>query len=292
MGRTEPMLDRLLTLWQWPLPQHLLSRVAHALMRSTAVPALRLAFMRWFVGRFGVVLADAEQPELAAYPTFNAFFTRALRPGARPLATSADAIASPADSRVSQHGRIDAGRIFQAKGRGFSAAELLGGGAADAAPFAAGEFATLYLSPCDYHRVHMPLDGELKAMVHVPGRLFSVSPRTTRAVDRLFARNERVAFLFDTAAGRMAYVMVGALFVSSIETVWSGEVTPPAGECIRRWDYAPGQHRFRKGDELGRFNMGSTVIMLFEPGRIAWDTALQPDAALRMGQRIATLRRS
>jgi phosphatidylserine decarboxylase len=281
------MLDRLLTLWQWPLPQHLLSRIVHALMRSTALPGLRLAFMRWFVGRFGVVLTDAEQPMLEAYPSFNAFFTRALRPGLRPLA---DGIVSPADSRVSQHGRIDAGRIFQAKGRGFSALELLGGGAADAAPFATGEFATLYLSPRDYHRVHMPLDGELKAMVHVPGRLFSVSPRTTRAVDRLFARNERVAFLFDTAAGRMAYVMVGALFVSSIETVWSGEVTPPAGDRIRRWDYAPGQHRFRKGDELGRFNMGSTVILLFEPGRITWDAALAPEAVLRVGQRIATPR--
>lgn len=280
------MLDRLLTLWQWPLPQHLLSRIVHALMRSTALPALRLAFMRWFVGRFGVALADAEQPALEAYPSFNAFFTRALRPGLRPLA---DGIVSPADSRVSQHGRIDAGRIFQAKGRGYSALELLGGGAEDAAPFAAGEFATLYLSPRDYHRVHMPLDGELRAMVHVPGRLFSVSPRTTRAVDRLFARNERVAFLFDTVVGRMAYVMVGALFVSSIETVWGGEVTPPAGERIRRWDYAPGQHRFAKGAELGRFNMGSTVILLFEPGRIAWDAALAPDAALRVGQRIASV---
>ncbi len=281
------MRDALLTLWQRPLPHHVLSRIVHALMRSTALPALRLAFMRWFVARFGVVLADAAQPELAAYPTFNAFFTRALRPGARAIVAAADAIASPADSRVSQSGAIEAGRIFQAKGRGFSAIELLGGSAADAAPFANGEFATLYLSPRDYHRVHMPLDGELRAMVHVPGRLFSVSPMTTRGVDRLFARNERVAFLFDTAAGRMAYVMVGALFVSSIETVWSGEVTPPAGRSVRRWDYAPGQHLFRKGDELGRFNMGSTVILLFERGRITWDAALGADAALQVGQRNA-----
>ena len=283
------MLDRLLTLWQWLLPQHLLSRIVHALMRSTALPGLRLSFMRWFVGHFGVVLADAAQPELAAYPSFNAFFTRALRAGVRPLAAGADAVVSPADSRVSQHGKIAAERIFQAKGRSFSALELLGGDAADAAPFAAGEFATLYLSPRDYHRVHMPLDGELCRMVHVPGRLFSVSPRTTRAVDRLFALNERVAMLFDTAAGRMAYVMVGALFVSSIETVWSGEVTPPAGQSIRRWDYAPGQHRFRKGDELGRFNMGSTVILLFEPGRVLWEGEFGADAALQLGQRIASI---
>jgi phosphatidylserine decarboxylase len=283
------MRDALLTLWQRPLPHHALSRIVHALMRSTALPALRLAFMRWFVARFGVVLADAAEPALETYPTFNAFFTRALRPGARPVAPAPDAVVSPADSRVSQAGAIEAGRVFQAKGRGFSAVELLGGGEADAAPFTAGRFATLYLSPKDYHRVHMPLDGELRAMVHVPGRLFSVSPTTTRGVDRLFARNERVAFLFETAAGRMAYVMVGALFVSSIETVWSGEVTPPAGRTVRRWDYAAGQHRFKKGDELGRFNMGSTVILLFEAGRVAWDPALAPDAALRVGQRIATL---
>lgn len=283
------MRDALLTLWQRPLPHHFLSRIVHALMRSTALPALRLAFMHWFVARFGVVLADAAEPELTAYPTFNAFFTRALRAGARPIAAAPDAIASPADSCVSQCGAIEAGRIFQAKGRGFSARELLGGADADAAPFSAGQFATLYLSPRDYHRVHMPLDGELRAMVHVPGRLFSVSPATTRGVDRLFARNERVACLFDTAAGRMAYVMVGALFVSSIDMVWSGEVTPPAGTQLRRWDYPAGQHRFKKGDELGRFNMGSTVILLFEPGRISWDAALQPEAPLRMGQKIATL---
>ena len=283
------MRDVLLTLWQRPLPHHFRSRIEHALMRSTVLPSLRLAFMRWFVGRFGVVLADAAQPDLTTYPSFNAFFTRALRSGARPIAGEPDAVASPADSCVSQAGAIEAGRVFQAKGRGFSALELLGGAAADAAPFAAGRFATLYLSPKDYHRVHMPLDGELRAMVHVPGRLFSVSPTTTRGVDRLFARNERVAFLFDTAAGHMAYVMVGALFVSSIETVWSGEVTPPAGRTVRRWDYAAAQHRFKKGDELGRFNMGSTVILLFEAGRIAWDPALLPEAALRVGQRIATL---
>jgi phosphatidylserine decarboxylase len=279
------MSDLLRTFWQHPLPHHLLSRVVHAAMRSTRLPGLRLAFMRWFVRRFGVALEEAAQPELSAYPTFNAFFTRELRAGVRPIAADRDAVASPADSRVSQCGAIGAGRIFQAKGRGFTAAELLGD-AALAVPFADGTFATLYLSPRDYHRVHMPLDGELRAMVHVPGRLFSVNPPTTRAVDRLFARNERVAFLFDGDAGRMAYVMVGALFVSSIETVWSGEVTPPAGRTVRRWDYAAGQHRFAKGAELGRFNMGSTVILLFEPGRVALDAALVPDAPLRMGQRI------
>ena len=282
------MRDVLLTLWQHPLPHHFLSRIVHALMRSTALPALRLAFMRWFVGRFGVVLADAAEPALEAYPSFNAFFTRALRPGARPISPEPDAVASPADSCVSQAGAIEAGRVFQAKGRGFSAIELLGGSAADAVPFAAGSFATLYLSPKDYHRVHMPLDGELRAMVHVPGRLFSVSPTTTRGVDRLFARNERVAFLFDTAAGRMAYVMVGALFVSSIETAWNGRVTPPHGH--EAGGYTPMTPVvLMRGREMGRFNMGSTVILLFEAGRVGWDPALVPEAALRVGQRIATI---
>jgi len=283
------MLDLFKTLPQHLLPHHALSRIVHAATRSTRLPGLRLAFMRWFVRNYGVALDEAVEPALAAYPTFNAFFTRALRPGVRPIAGGADAFACPADSRVSQTGRIADGRIFQAKGRGFSATELLGGDPARAAPFDAGAFATLYLSPRDYHRVHMPLDGELAEMVHVPGRLFSVNPPTTRGVDRLFARNERVAFLFDTAAGRLAYVMVGALFVSSVETVWAGEVTPPMGREVRRWRYAPGAHRFRKGDELARFNMGSTVILLTEPGRVAWDEFLAPDAALRVGQRIGAV---
>lgn len=283
-------MDLLKTLPQHPLPHHFLSRIVHAATRSARLPALRLAFMRWFVRTYQVALDEAAQPELAAYPTFNAFFTRALKPGARPIAVSADAVACPADSRVSQAGRIDQGRIFQAKGRDYSAVELLGGDAARAAPFEDGEFATLYLSPRDYHRVHMPLDGDLVEMVHVPGRLFSVNPPTVRGIDRVFARNERVVFIFDTAGGRLAYVMVGALFVSSVETVWAGEVTPPAGHAVRRWCYKAGQHRFRKGDEIARFNMGSTVILLAEPGRLAWDAVVAPDTALRVGQRIGTLR--
>lgn len=285
----DSIADLMKSLPQHLMPHHALSRVVHAAMRSTRLPGLRLGFMRWFVRTYQVALDEAVQPELAAYPTFNAFFTRALKLGARPVADAADAFASPADSRVSQAGPIVDGHIFQAKGRGYTATELLGGDAARAAPFHAGSFATLYLSPRDYHRAHMPLDGELLEMIHVPGRLFSVNPPTTRSVDRLFARNERVAFLFDTAAGRLAYVMVGALFVSSIETVWAGEVTPPMGRLVRRWDYAPGQHRFRKGDEIARFNMGSTVILLTEPGRVAWDPLMAADAPLRVGQRIGTI---
>jgi phosphatidylserine decarboxylase len=276
----------------WPqhvLPHHLLSRIVHAAMRSQRLPALRLAFMRWFVRTYRVELAEAATTDLAAYPTFNAFFTRALAAGARPVAAAADAFACPADSRVSQAQRVEGGRVFQAKGRGYTAVELLGGDAARAAPFDGGASATLYLSPRDYHRVHMPVDGEVVEMVHVPGRLFSVNPPTTRTVDRLFARNERVAFIMDTAAGRVAYVMVGALFVSSVETVWAGEVTPPMGRRVRSWSYRPGELRFGKGDEIARFNMGSTVVLLTEPGRVAWDPALVPDAPLKVGQRIGTV---
>jgi len=280
----------LLKAWpQYPLPHHLLSRVVHRLTRSPRLPALRLAFMRWFVRTYDVALDEAAQPELAAYPTFNAFFTRALKPGARPIAAAADAFACPADSRVSQAQPVTAGRVFQAKGRGYTATELLGGDPRRAAPFDGGMSATLYLSPRDYHRVHMPADGTLIEMIHVPGRLFSVNPPTTRAVDRLFARNERVVFILDTDAGRIAYVMVGALFVSSVETVWAGEVTPPMGREVRSWRYRADLHRFRKGDEIARFNMGSTVVLLTEPGRVGWDAVLAPDAPLRMGQRIGTI---
>jgi len=283
------MSDQLKAWLQHPLPHHALSRLVHALARSERLPGLRLAFMRWFVARFGVALDEAIAPELAAYPTFNAFFTRALKPGVRPIAAAAEAFACPADSRVSQAQCVEAGRVFQAKGRGYTATELLGGDPARAAPFEGGASATLYLSPCDYHRVHMPVDGEVVEMVHVPGRLFSVNPPTTRTVDRLFARNERVVFIMDTVAGRVAYVMVGALFVSSVETVWAGEVTPPMGRALRSWRYRAGELRFRKGDEIARFNMGSTVVLLTEPGRVEWDPVVQPDATLSVGQRIGAI---
>jgi phosphatidylserine decarboxylase len=232
-------------------------------------------------------MSEAVQPDPAAYPTFNAFFTRSLRPDARPVAAGDKDLACPVDGAVSQIGSIEGGRVFQAKGQGFTTVELLGGDAA-ASRFEDGQFTTLYLSPRDYHRIHMPVDGKLTRMLHVPGRLFSVNPPTTRAVPRLFARNERVACLFDTPAGPMALVMVGALNVASIETVWAGEVTPPQRPRVQAWDYA-GEVQLTKGAEVGRFNMGSTVILLFAKDRIRWEEGYGPGSPVRMGRKLATL---
>lgn len=280
--------DRLKTALQYPLPQHLISRITHRLTRVKQ-PGFKNGFIRRFARHFRVDMSEAVNSDLASYACFNAFFTRALRKGARPIAHEADAIACPVDGTVSQCGEIAAGRIFQAKGQSFTTQELLGGDAALAARFDAGSFATLYLSPRDYHRIHMPLAGTLTRMMHVPGRLFSVSPSTTRALPRVFARNERVATLFETSAGPMAVVMVGALNVGSIETVWAGEITPPHGRILRSWDYLDGNITLDKGAELGRFNMGSTVILLFTAKRALWESLLRADQTVRMGQRIAVL---
>ena len=271
---------------QYPLPQHGLSRITHWLTRIRS-PAIKDWGIRDFVRRFGVDMSEAAEPDIRAYPTFNAFFTRSLRAGARPVAMEADAVASPVDGAVSQMGAIEDGRIFQAKGRWFSTLELLGGDEASAALFRDGSYTTLYLSPKDYHRIHMPVSGSLYRMLHIPGRLFSVNPPTTRAVPRLFARNERVACLFDTELGPMALVMVGAMNVASIETVWAGEITPPQRRSVRTWEYKEGEVRLAKGAEAGRFNMGSTVILLFAKDRIAWDVAYGPGSVVRMGRKIA-----
>jgi phosphatidylserine decarboxylase len=200
-----------------------------------------------------------------------------------------EAITCPVDGAVSQIGSIREGRLFQAKGHEFSALELLSGDAAAAARFEGGAFATLYLSPRDYHRIHMPVSGTLTRMLHVPGRLFSVNPPTTRAVPRLFARNERVACLFESDAGPLALVLVGAMNVASIETVWAGEVTPPQRSAVRSWDYPPDAVRLAKGAEMGRFNMGSTVILLFAADRIRWEPGYAPGSPVRMGRKLATL---
>ncbi|HEX6549692.1 MAG TPA: archaetidylserine decarboxylase, partial [Gammaproteobacteria bacterium] len=265
--------DRLKAALQYPLPQHAISRAVHWLTRVRQ-PAFKNWITRRFIHRFGVDMSEAAQPDPDAYASFNAFFTRALRDGARPLANESDAVACPVDGTVSQAGVIAEGRIFQAKGQSFTATELLGNNAELAAQFNNGTFTTLYLSPRDYHRIHMPLAGTLRQMIHIPGRLFSVNPPTTRAVPRLFARNERVAAIFDTMAGPMAVIMVGALNVGSIETVWAGEVTPPRGRVIRNWHYEDRKIALDKGAELGRFNMGSTVILLFAAGHARWDTTL------------------
>jgi phosphatidylserine decarboxylase len=249
---------------------------------------LRELVIRRFVGHFGVDLSEVPPPAGGAYPHFNAFFTRPLVPGARPIAGPGSAIACPSDGTLSQFGTIADGRIFQAKGHDFSLLELLGGDAARAAPFEGGRFATIYLSPRDYHRVHMPLGGDLTEMVHVPGRLFSVNPVTTRLVPRLFARNERLLCQFETDAGPMALVLVGAIFVGGIETVWAGEITPRK-RPLAPVRYRAGDVRLEKGAEMGRFNMGSTVVLVCPPGKVRWDEGLAPGQKVRMGERLGTL---
>lgn len=286
--RPASALDRVKSLSLYPLPQHGISRLVHRAARLR-VPFWRRRLTRWFIARFGVDMSEAEQPDPDRYPDFNQFFTRALRPGARPLPERPDALACPADGTVSALGQASGDTLIQAKGRQFSLLELLGGDPKLARTFEDGPFLTAYLSPRDYHRVHLPLAGTLHTMLHVPGRLFSVAPFTVRAVPRLFARNERVVCLFDGAAGPMAMVLVGAICVGSIETVWHGEVTPPRSRRLMRRDYPPGQVVLPTGAEMGRFNMGSTVILLFGAGRVAWDPALAPGQRLRMGQEIGRL---
>jgi len=273
---------------QYPLPQHAITRAVHWLARVEN-PAVKHWLIHSFIQRFDVDMNEAAEPDGRAYPCFNAFFTRALRDDVRPIASGTKALACPVDGRVSQVGEINQGHLFQAKGRNFSVLELLAGNTALANTFASGEFATLYLSPRDYHRIHMPLDGSLRHMLYVPGRLFSVNPPATRTVPNLFARNERVAAIFDTAAGPMGVVMVGALNVGSIETVWAGEITPPRRNQARAWKYQDNEVTLKKGAELGRFNMGSTVILLFSRRRIRWAADLEPSAIMRMGQTIGSL---
>jgi phosphatidylserine decarboxylase len=278
--------DRLFAMLQYLLPKHLLSRVIYAVARSEAGWVKR-TFLRIFLRNYQIDLAEAEQPDPFAYPSFNAFFTRALKPGARAVDPDSEALVSPVDGTVSQCGDIDEDRIFQAKGHYYSLQELLGGDREAAEAFKGGSFACIYLAPYNYHRIHMPCDGKATANVYVPGALFSVNAATARAVSRVFARNERLVCYFDTPFGRMALILVGALFVGSIETVHCGEVNPPGarrGGPVRI-PRGIGQE-FAKGGELGRFNMGSTVVLLFERGRVALDRSLHPQSTVRLGRRI------
>ena len=282
--------DRLLSLPLHLLPHHPVSRVVHRLARSRR-PWLRQRLIGAFSRRFRVDRAEAEQQDPAGYPDFNSFFTRALRPGARPLPDDPAALACPADGAVSAMGRLDGGRILQAKGRDYTVTELLGGDTDRAAALNDGAFATIYLSPRDYHRVHMPWSGTLRETVHIPGRLFSVAPPTVRAIPRLFARNERVACLFDTDCGPMAVVLVGAINVASIATVWAGEITPPRGRRIVSRDHSADGIHLERGAEMGRFNMGSTVIVLLPRQTVAWDPGLDTGQPVRMGQPLGSVHR-
>lgn len=280
--------EHLQALALYPLPQHAISRLVHAVTRCQRRWVKR-PLIRWFIRRFRVPMHEAAEPDPDGYRHFNAFFTRALAPGSRPLPGAANAVTAPADGAVSALGTLQGDALIQAKGRYYALTQLLGGAPEDAAPLRGGHFATIYLSPADYHRVHMPIAGDLRAMTHIPGRLFSVGRATVRTVPKLFTRNERVACLFDTAVGPMALVLVGAINVGSIETVWAGEVTPPRGRQIRRTTYAPGSIRLDRGEEMGRFNMGSTAIVVLPPGTTAWDTALEADTPVRVNQALGTL---
>jgi len=277
--------DTLTTLPQYLLPQHTLSRLMSRLTHSENV-AWKNFFIRQIVRHYGVNLDEALDPNIEAYQSFNRFFTRELKPGIRPLTSEQNAIACPADGAVSQAGSISGGTIFQAKGKNFTAIDLLGGNAERAVPFQEGVFATIYLSPKDYHRLHMPLTGTLREMVHIPGCLFSVNTATANVVPGLFARNERVAAIFDTEAGPMALVLVGAIFVSSIETVWHGVVTPPTVNSVQTWRYDNDAPVLQIGEEMGRFNMGSTIIVLFGKDRAVWRDGLTAGEPVKLGEMI------
>ena len=267
------------------LPHRLLSALARRLAYSRN-PRLRGWLVDTVTRRFGVDLAEAAESNPGAYDSFNAFFTRALRPGVRTPDPDPDALLMPADGTVSQCGEIEQGRIFQAKGRSFTTAELLGDTAA-AEAFDGGLFATVYLSPKDYHRVHMPWDGQLRETVHIPGRLFSVGPAAVRAIPRLFARNERLVCHFDCDFGPMAVVMVGALLVSGVETVWSGIEIPRYGHAVTVKDYRGAGITLARFAEMARFNYGSTVIVLLPPGVATLADALGAEVPVRLGQRLA-----
>jgi len=273
--------DRLAVLPQYLLPKQLITR-ALGRAASSEGGAATTAVIRWFVRRYGVDMDEAAEPDPARYATFNAFFTRALKPGARPLA-AADLVC-PVDGAISQFGAIDHERILQAKEHAYSTRALVGGDAALAAMFENGHFATLYLSPRDYHRIHMPCDGRLVRMIHVPGDLFSVNPVTARTVPGLFARNERVVCVFDTRHGPFVLALVGATIVGSMATVWHGVVNPPRLGIPREWRYDEPAVRLKQGDEMGRFLLGSTVVMLFPAGPLHFNAQWAPGGAVRMGE--------
>jgi phosphatidylserine decarboxylase len=279
--------DRLAVLPQYLLPKSALTNFAGRVAGAKA-GKYTTGLIRWFVGRYNVNMDEALDPNIANYKTFNEFFTRALRPDARPLADAA--YVCPVDGRISQFGNIEDDQIFQAKGHQFSTTALVGGDAKLAAQFQHGSFANLYLSPRDYHRIHMPIDGKLTRMIYVPGELFSVNPTTARGIPGLFARNERVVCVFDTAHGPFVMTLVGATIVGSMATVWHGVVNPPRLAQVTEWKYDDQNIVLKKGDELGRFLLGSTVVMLFQKDVLKFNPAWQPAGPVQLGEEMAQLK--
>lgn len=284
--------DRFLSLIQYPLPHHLLSKLMYWATRCRAKP-VKNAIIRFVIKKFDIDMSIAASQDLDSYCHFNEFFTRPLKTDARPIVDADDAVACPVDGTVSQLGDIKNGRVFQAKGHDYSLKTLVGGLEQLEEHFKDGQFATIYLSPRDYHRIHMPLAGELTDAAYVPGRLFSVNPATTRTIPGLFARNERMVNVFETEHGRMAVILVGAIFVAGIETVWTGNFGDKTFRDFKHWDHANDaeldQPSFGKGEEMGRFNMGSTVVLLFEKDVMAWQEGLAAGQAVKMGEQIGRI---
>ncbi len=278
------MSERLFVQLQHLLPKLLITRLLGMFARRRCGALTQWAIRR-FIARYNVNMAEAVQTEPGAYATFNDFFTRALRPGARPLATAR--LVCPVDGAISQFGRIERDQIFQAKGKSFSSSALLAGNEALARRFDDGLFATLYLSPRDYHRIHMPCDGRLVSMRYVPGELYSVNPATARAIDALFARNERVVCEFDSPHGPFALVLVGATIVGSIATAWHGIVNPPRSPSVRHWDYRDRNITLKQGEEMGRFLLGSTVVLLFPQGPLQFNPDWAPTRSVHLGEAMA-----
>lgn len=284
-------LDKLKISLQYAMPKHFISRVVGKLAAAKA-GAFTTLLIKLFIKQYKIDMSEALHEDPAHYPTFNEFFTRPLKDGIRPLASEENIVAHPVDGAISQLGDIENGQLIQAKGHNYSINALLGGNEQDSAPFMGGKFATIYLAPKDYHRIHMPVDGTLKRMIYVPGDLFSVNPLTAQNVPNLFARNERVVAIFDTPMGELAMVLVGATIVASIETIWAGTVTPPAGKDVFSWDYpASGERavKLKKGDEMGRFKLGSTVILAWQANKAEFLADEIPEKVTRMGTPFATL---
>lgn len=285
-------MDKIKIALQYIMPKQLVSRLVGKLA-AAELGSVTTAGIKWFIKQYKIDMSEAAQSEPEAYKTFNAFFTRALKPGVRPLSQDQDYIVHPVDGAISQCGPINDGQIFQAKGHEYSSLALLGNQADDAKRFEDGDFATIYLAPKDYHRIHMPVKGTLSKMTYVPGDLFSVNPLTAANVPGLFARNERVVAIFETEIGPIAMVLVGATIVASIETVWAGTITPPGSKNVFTWDYpteGPEALTLEKGAEMGRFKLGSTVVMLFAKDALdEFADGVVPEAVTRMGQTFAKI---
>lgn len=284
-------LDKFKIAMQYAMPKHFISRMVGKLAAAKA-GGLTTALIKLFIKQYKIDMSEAKYPDPAHYKTFNEFFTRPLKEGIRPLAEESDIIAHPVDGAISQLGNVVDGQIIQAKGHDYSLQALLGGKEEDTAPFLGGKFATIYLAPKDYHRIHMPVDGTLSKMIYVPGDLFSVNPLTAQNVPNLFARNERVVAIFETEIGPLAMVLVGATIVASIETIWAGTVTPPAGKDVFSWNYpTTGDNAItlKKGEEMGRFKLGSTVILAWGANQAEFLSDQHPETVTRMGTPFAKI---